>query len=49
MSTDWTHLVDKVLTVVVRQLLGGPDDLMQVCVHQLVHKVHIRVQLQGKL
>ena len=46
---DWTHLVDKVLAVIIRQLLGGPDDLVQVCVHQLVHKVHIRVQLQQPL
>lgn len=32
-----THLVDEVLEVVVAEWLGGADNLVQVCVHQLIH------------
>jgi hypothetical protein len=35
------YLVDKILTVVVRQGLGRPDYLMQVRVHQFIHNVQV--------
>ena len=45
MLQSWKHdaacLVDKVLVVVISERLGGADDLVQVCVHQLIHQVDI--------
>ena len=38
---QWTHLVNEVLRVVVRERLGGANDLVQVRVHELVHQVHV--------
>ena len=35
------HLVNEVLTVVVRQVLRAAYDLVQVCVHELVHEVDV--------
>ena len=44
-ASSWQHdaacLVDKVLVVVVGERLGRADDLVQVCVHQLIHQVDI--------
>ena len=36
-----TRLVHKVLAVLVRERLRRADDLVQVCVHQLIHQVHV--------
>jgi hypothetical protein len=35
------HLVDEVADVVWAELLRAADDLVQVCVHQLIHQVHV--------
>ena len=44
-ASSWKHdaacLVDKVLIVVISEGLGGADDLVQVCVHQLIYQVNI--------
>ena len=35
------HLVDEVLQVLVGQVLPGADDLVEICVHELVHQVDV--------
>ena len=36
-----TYLIDEVLEMLVCEGLGGPDDLMQICVHQVMHQIHV--------
>lgn len=39
-------LVDKILTVVVAEVLG-PDDSVHVCLHQLLDQVHLLERLEA--
>lgn len=41
-----TYLIDEVLCVFIREFLLGLEDLVEVCVHQLVHDVEIS-QISG--